>query len=65
MLQQDPYFLFSRPMTYFGCFQHLENECEIDEEVSLWSPSAPFSIQLNMTHRATQNTGVYLHWFDS
>ena len=65
MYQQDPYFLFSRPLTYFGNFQHLENTYEMDEESSSWSHSVPFVIEINMTHPVIQPTGLYLHWFDT
>lgn len=65
MLQQDPYFLFSRPIAYFGSFQQLEEECEIDQESSSWNISVPLGIQINTTHPTHQTTGVYLHWFDA
>ncbi len=65
MLQQDPYFLFSRPMTYFGNFQNLENNWEIDEESSEWSEVVPFIVEINITNPAIQQTGLYLHWFNS
>lgn len=61
MLQQDPYFLFSRPMTYFGNFQNLENEYETNEESSTWSDAVPFMTGINVAHPVIQPTGVYLY----
>ncbi len=61
MLQQDSVFYFSRPMTYFGSFQHLE----VDEHSLGTDEWIPFILDIDPRHSAEQVTGLYLHWFDS
>ena len=57
MIQQDPYFFFTRPMTYYGSFQQLEDEFYINESI-------PFILDLHIKHPAQQTTGIYLHWLE-
>ncbi len=61
MIQQDPYFFFSRPMTYYGSFQQLEDD--IDSEEELMDP-APFILNLYAKHPEEQTIGLFLHWLE-
>jgi hypothetical protein len=61
MIQQDPYFFFSRPMTYYGSFQQLEDEIDQDEEST--DPSS-FILNVYMKHPEEQTIGLYLHWLE-
>jgi hypothetical protein len=64
MLQQDSAFYFSRPMTYFGSFQHLEVD-EKDLEILEINECIPFVLDIDPKYATKQITGLYLHWFDS
>lgn len=62
MYQQNSEFYFSRPMTFFGSFEQLDEESEEEEMVTnLWIPEV---IDIHPNHRARQTTGLYLHWFE-
>ena len=63
MLQENSF--FSRPMTYFGTYQNLEeDDDEFDEEE--WSFADPWQISLdsNMSNLLQQRIGLFIHWQD-
>lgn len=68
MLQQTPYLLLTRPLTFFGNFQQMEEElcyddsCEEDEEFSTqWD----FMTDSNKIKTFDQKIGLFIHWFDN
>lgn len=65
MQQQNFDFYFSRPMTFFGSFQHLEDEAESEDDFCMYSEIFPFSLDIDPKYPTQQTIGLYLHWFDS
>ncbi len=65
MLQQRPYFLLSRPLTYFGTFEQMERKSEEDffeqESVEIWE----FMRGAHEEKRTEEKIGLFIHWFDN
>jgi hypothetical protein len=61
MQEPNSDFFFSQPMIFFGSFHHLDEEIEDVE----WDIFHPFILDIDPKHPLQQNTGLYLHWFDS
>lgn len=57
MQQENPFFLFNRPTTFFGSFQHIETE---SDEEGLFSPL----VNVDLKYPIASKTELYLHWFD-
>lgn len=62
MLQENSF--FSRPMTYFGTYQNIEEDDDMEEEE--WQFTDPWQISLdsNMSNPLQQRIGLFIHWHD-
>lgn len=58
MFGQNFHFLFSRPKTYFGAFQDIEET----EEMEDFETESSFIFGIESKHGIEQIPGLYLHW---
>ena len=66
MLQQTPYLLFTRPLTFFGTFKQFESEMYQEEEFDVEEFSQQFGCigDANQVTAFDQKIGLFIHWFD-
>ncbi len=52
---------FNRPILYFGSYQEIQNENQIEDSLdSLF----PFSLNVSCVYQIHHPTNLYLHWSD-
>ena len=67
MLQQTPYLLLTRPLTFFGTFEQFEQEMYQEEEffdVDEFSQQFGCLADANQVRAFDQKIGLFIHWFD-
>lgn len=62
MMQENSF--FSRPMTYFGTYENIEEDNEAEEEE--WNFAEPWRMVLdpNTSFLLEQRIGLFIHWHD-
>lgn len=62
MMQENSF--FSRPMTYFGTYENIEEDEEGEEEE--WNFGEPWRMVLdpNTSFLLEQRIGLFIHWHD-
>ena len=68
MLQQTPYLFLTRPLTYFGTFEQMEDDLyreddffDLDDFSEQWG----FMSDTNQVKAFDQRIGLFIHWLDN